>query len=180
MPEKAREHVAAMAEGIISNEALDEWKNRIGAGLRIGNIFNQTVSYEAIRNYVNGIGDSNPLYRDEESARGTRYGALVAPPNWLYSVFPTWVLQGLPGIHAFHSGNDWRFYGPIYINDKITAECHFTGFDVKRSKFAGTTVTEYQRANFYNQRKELVATTDVESMLAFSCPILGRKKNSIR
>ena len=161
MAEKAREHVAAMAEGIISNEALDEWKNRIGAGLRIGNIFNQTVSYEAIRNFVNGIGDSNPLYRDEESARGTRYGALVAPPNWLYSVFPTWVLQGLPGIHAFHSGNDWRFYGPIYINDKITAECHFTGFDVKRSKFAGTTVTEYQRANFYNQRKELVATTDV-------------------
>ena len=65
MAEKAREHVAVMAEGIISNEALDEWKNRIGAGLRIGNIFNQTVSYEAIRNFVNGIGDSNPLYRDE-------------------------------------------------------------------------------------------------------------------
>jgi acyl dehydratase len=158
---KSKSEIAQMSEGIISSEALEEWESRIGVQLRIGNLFNQTVSYEAIRNYVNGIGDFSPLYRDEKYARGTRYGALIAPPNWLYSVFPTWVLQGLPGIHAFHSGNDWRFYRPVYINDRITAECHFTGFDVKPSKFAGKSVFEYQRADFYNQRKELVATTDL-------------------
>lgn len=161
MVEKAEQGVAQMAESILTNEALEEWEERIGLKLRIGNLYNQTVSYEAIRNYVNGIGDSNPLYRDEEYAKKTRYGALVAPPSWCYSVFPTWVLQGLAGIHAFHSGNDWRFYRPIYINDKITAECHFTGFDVKPSKFAGKTVYEYQRSDFYNQRRELVATTDL-------------------
>jgi acyl dehydratase len=161
MAEKTGQGIAPMAESIITNEALEDWENRIGLSLHLGNIFNRTVSYEAIRNYVNGIGDFNLLYRDEEYARNTRYGALVAPPNWCYSVFPTWVLQGLPGIHAFHSGNDWKFYRPIYINDKITAECHFTGFDVKTSKFAGRTVFEYQKADFYNQRKELVATTDL-------------------
>lgn len=148
---------AKLSEGVITSEALAEWENRIGAKLRIGNIFNQNVSYEAIRNYVNGIGDCNPLYRDEEYAKKTRYGALIAPPNWLYSVFPTWVLQGLPGIHAFHSSTDWEFYRPIYINDRITAECYFIGFDVKPSSFAGKSVFEYQRSDFYNQRKELVA-----------------------
>ncbi len=161
MAEGVREFVAPMAEGTISNEALGDWESRVGAKLRIGNLFNQTVSYEAIRNYVNGIGDSNPLYRDEEYARSTRYGSLIAPPNWLYSVFPTWVLQGLPGVHAFHSGNDWKFYRPIYMNDKITPECYFTGFDVRPSKFAGKTGFEYQRADFYNQRNELVASTDL-------------------
>ncbi len=93
MTGKARDFVAPMSEGTITNEALEEWEKRLGVKLRIGNLFNQTVSYEAIRNFVNGVGDSNPLYRDEEYARGTAYGALVAPPNWLYSVFPTWVLQ---------------------------------------------------------------------------------------
>ncbi len=156
----AREEVQ-MAEGVISNEALEEWKGRIGLKFRIGNIFNRLASYEAIRNYVNGIGDINPLFRDEEYAKKTRYGSLIAPPNWYYSIFPTWVLQGLPGVHAFHSGNDWEFYKPVYMGDVITPECIFTGFDVKGSQFAGKTVYEYQRANFYNQRGELVARTDL-------------------
>lgn len=152
---------AEMAEATINDEDLKKWEDRIGLQLRISQIFNKLASYEAIRNYVNGIGDSNPLYRDEEYAKNTRYGRLTAPPNWLYSVFPTWVLQGLPGIHAFHSGNDWQFYKPIFIGDSITPECIFTGFDVKPSKFAGKTVFEYQRATFYNQRRELVAKTDL-------------------
>lgn len=152
---------AQMSEGLITGEALEEWKERIGLKLRVGNIFNETVSYEAIRNYVNGIGDFNPLYQEVDYAQKTSYEALVAPPNWCYSVFPTWVLQGLPGVHAFHSGNDWKFYLPIYVNDVITPECYFTGFDVKSSKFAGKTVFEYQRSDFYNQRRELVATTDL-------------------
>jgi acyl dehydratase len=153
--------VAEVSESTITPDALEQWQDRIGTKLRIGNTFNGYVSYEAIRNYVNGIGDVNPLYRDEEYAKKTSYKRLVAPPNWLYSVFPTWVLQGLPGIHAFHSGNDWKFHKPIYIGDTITPECIFTGFDVKGSQFAGKTVFEYQKANFYNQHGDLVAETDL-------------------
>jgi acyl dehydratase len=37
--------------------------------------------------------DSNPIYRDEEYPKGTTYGALVASPSWVASVFPHWVLQ---------------------------------------------------------------------------------------
>lgn len=153
--------VAKISEGLVTSEALEGWKERIGVKLRIGNIFNQFVSREAIRNYALGIGDVNPLWRDEDYAKKTRYKGIVAPLGWFYSVFPTWVLQGLPGVHAFHSGNDWTFYKPVFYGDTITPECIFTGFDVKTSKFAGKMVREYQRANFYNQRKELVASTDL-------------------
>ena len=152
---------AQISEGFITPEALEEWKKRVGLKLRVGNIFNQYASKEAIRNYALGIGDVNPLWLDENYARKTRYKSLVAPPNWLYSVFPTWVLQGLPGVHAFHSGNDWTFLKPIFYGDTITPESIFTGFDVRPSKFAGKLVREYQRANFYNQRGELVAYTDL-------------------
>jgi acyl dehydratase len=153
--------VAKISEGLVTSEALEEWKERIGVKLRIGNIFNQFVSREAIRNYALGIGDVNPLWRDEDYAKKTRYKGIVAPLGWLYSVFPTWVLQGLPGVQAFHSGNDWTFYKPVFCGDTITPECIFTGFDVRTSKFAGKMAREYQRANFYNQRKELVASTDL-------------------
>ena len=152
---------AALSEGFITREALEEWKERIGIKLRIGNTFNQLASREAIRNYALGIGDINPLCQDEDYAKKTVYKSIIASPGWFYSVFPTWVLQGLPGVHAFHSGNDWSFYKPVFVGDTITPECIFTGFDVKSSKFAGKMVREYQQANFYNQREELVASTDL-------------------
>ena len=158
MAEKADKETVQMAEASLTNEALREWENRIGLSLRVSNIFNSTVSFEAIRNYANGIGDANPLYHDIEYGKGTRYGAMAPPPSWAYSVFPTWVLQGLPGLHADHSANEWRFYRPIYINDKITPESYFIGYDVKPSRFAGKTVFEYQKADYRNQRGELVAS----------------------
>lgn len=152
---------AQMSEGVITNEALEEWKKRIGVSLRVGNVFNQLASKEAIRNYVLGIGDVNPLWRDEDYAKKTAYKNIVAPPGWFYSIFPTWVLQGLPGIHAFHSGNDWNFYKPVFCGDTIRPECIFTGFEVKPSQFAGKIIREFQRANFYNQKDELLASTDL-------------------
>ncbi|GAI04772.1 unnamed protein product, partial [marine sediment metagenome] len=58
-----KEKVVQLSEGELTNEALEEYKERVGLSLRVTGVFNQTVSYEAIRNFVNGIGDSNPLYR---------------------------------------------------------------------------------------------------------------------
>jgi len=157
MAERSEAQVARLAEAVLDDKILTEWERRIGLELRVSNVFNRTVSYETIRNFSNGIGDVNPLYRDEEYAKKTRYGALIASPAWTASVFPHWVLQGLPGIHADHSASDWEFVKPIYINDKITPKCYFVGYDVKTSKFAGKTVFEYQRFEYWNQQDELVS-----------------------
>ena len=161
---KEKENV--LAEADLTNELLEEYKDRVGLELRVSNVFNQTVSYEAIRNYVNGIGDSNSLYRDRNYAKKTTYEDLVAPPNWLYSVFPTYVIEGLPGLHAWHSGNDWEFYRPIYINDHITPKSTIIGFDVRRTKFSGKSLWRYQKAEFFNQREELVARAYTWSLRA--------------
>jgi len=157
MVEKSEAEVAQLAEAVVNDETLTDWGKRIGLELRVGSVFNQTVSYEAIRNFANGIGDANPLYRDGEYSRNTRCGALVASPGWTASVFPHWVLQGMPGIHADHSASDWEFLRPVYVNDKITPRCYFVGYDVKTSKFAGKTAFEYQRFEYCNQRGELVS-----------------------
>ena len=155
--EKIEKQVAQLAEGTLTDEWVTEWEDRIGVDLRVSNVFNQNVSYEAIRNFANGIGDSNPLYRDPEYAKKTRYQALVASPSWVGSVFPHWVLQGLPGVHADHSASEWEFLRPIYVNDKITPKSKFVGIDTRTSKFAGKTIFEYQRFEYWNQRDELVS-----------------------
>jgi hypothetical protein len=61
MPEKQEETAAQLAEATLTDESLSQWEDRIGLELRVGNIFNQNASFEAIRNFANGIGDSNPL-----------------------------------------------------------------------------------------------------------------------
>jgi len=147
---------AQLAEANITEESLSQWQERIGLDLRIRS-FNSLASYEAIRNFANGIGDSNPLYRDPEYAGNTPYEGLVASPAWVASVFPHWILQGLPGVHADHSASDWEFLRPVYVNDKITPKCKFVGYDVRTSKFAGRTVFEYQKFEYWNQRDELVS-----------------------
>jgi acyl dehydratase len=153
----AMEERAKLAESDLTNEGLVAWQERIGAGMRVSQIFNELASKEALRNFVNGIGDPNPLYRDEAYAKNSQYGALVAHPAWVASVYPHWVLQGLPGIHADHSASDWEFLKPVYVYDKITPKNYFVGYDVKSSKFAGKTAFEYQRFEYWNQRGELVS-----------------------
>jgi len=39
--------------------------------------FNTEVRIDAIRHFVDGIGDINPLYRDREYAKNTKYGCLL-------------------------------------------------------------------------------------------------------
>ena len=174
MAKEVVEEIAPLPEGLITSEALEKWRERIGVKLRIGNIFNRLASKEAIAHFVDSIGDVNPLWCDEEYAKKTRCGRIVAPPSWLHSVFVSWVLQGLPGVQAFHSGGDWEFFKPVFEGDYITPESIFTGFDIKRSKFAGKMCLEYQQANYYNQRSELVARCNL--WLVRSERLAARKK----
>lgn len=154
-----------LSDGKITDEALEGLKRRVGSKFRI-DPFNTLVSQDSIRHYVDGIGDVNPLYRDEDYARRSPYGKLVAPFSWPYSVFPTWVPQGLKGVHAFHSGNDWTFYEPLYEGDTITPELTFTHLEEKVSKFAGRIIIVHYDDNFYNQFGECVANAKAWSIRA--------------
>lgn len=157
MPVEQENTVGQFSQAVITDQWLADWEQRIGLDLRVNNTFNQHVSPESIRNFANGIGDCNPLYRDEAYGKQSTYGGLIASPSYVASVFPHWVLQGLPGVHADHSASDWEFLRPVYVNDRLTPKCEFVGFDVKRSRFAGKTVFEYQRFEYWNQRAELVS-----------------------
>ncbi|MBT4512495.1 MAG: acyl dehydratase, partial [Chloroflexi bacterium] len=61
-------------DGLITDEALEIFKGRVGTQLRIKNIFNELASKDSIRKFCDGIGDPNPLWHEEEYAQSTRFG----------------------------------------------------------------------------------------------------------
>lgn len=119
--------------------------------------FNTAATGDAIRHFCDGIGDTNPLYTDAAYAARTRHHCLVAPGCFLYSVY--WAAQGrgMPGIHAWHSGDDWEFYLPILEGDIFTYTNEMVDVLVKESEMAGKTVIQYHDIRYLNQRGELVA-----------------------
>ena len=113
---------SAPAEGKITPKAIRAAENMIGMQLRPEGPYLQDATEDTIRNFCNGIGDLNPLYRDLEVGRLTRHGSMLAHPN-----FPMafgWVGRtrwGLPGVHGFYAGNDWEIFRHIRPGDRLTA-----------------------------------------------------------
>jgi acyl dehydratase len=153
-------------DGLITDEALEIFKGRVGTQLRIKNIFNELASKDSIRKFCDGIGDPNPLWHEEEYAQSTRFGSLIAPPSWLASVFPTWVLQGLPGVHAFQTSTDWEFFKPVRLDDRVIPECTFVDLRITSSEFAGKSILERQEARYLNQNGELMGRAKVAGLRA--------------
>jgi acyl dehydratase len=145
-----------LPEGRITDEALEQLRSRIGMVFRVRR-GNELVCRETVMSWVDGIGDVNPLYRDEAYAEKSRVGHLQAPPSWLYTVNMTAVIQGLPGVHGFIAGTDWTFHRPLVAGDRILPKVSYAGFEDKRSEFAGRMIMEHQLAEYTNQHQQLVA-----------------------
>jgi acyl dehydratase len=142
----------------ITEEKVAELKKRLGVVWHPRRpYFNTAATRDTISHFCYGIGDTNPLFNDPEYARKTKYGRLVAPPGFLYSVY--WPAQGrgMPGIHAWHSGDDWEFYRPILEGDELTYTNTLVDVKEKASQMAGRTLIQYHEITYTNQKGELVA-----------------------
>ncbi len=59
-----------------------EYRKGIGAVLPPGPT--KEASLDNIRRFGDVIGDYNPLWRDEEYAKESRFGMITAPPTFIY------------------------------------------------------------------------------------------------
>lgn len=149
---------AKMAEARITKELINSMRAKLGVKLRIDDsIHNEYATRMAILKFADGIGDSNPLWSNPEYAKNTRYGGIIAPPSFIWACFAQ-VQFGWRGLGGFHAGCDVEFLKPIYLGDKITAECVFKSFEEpKESSFAEETVIDHFHNKYWNQRGDLIA-----------------------
>ncbi|MED5264991.1 MAG: MaoC family dehydratase N-terminal domain-containing protein [Actinomycetota bacterium] len=70
--------------GVIDEESIQEARELLGVPLRRDRMqWNDYATQDAIRQFADGVGDKNPLWRDSDYASKTRWASLLAPPSFL-------------------------------------------------------------------------------------------------
>ena len=81
---------------------------------------NESATKDAIRHFANGIGDPNPLWRDEEYAGNTKYRGIIAPPMFVNAISLAMGGVEIPGCDPFIAGGEWEWFKTIHMNNTIT------------------------------------------------------------
>ena len=144
-------------EGQLTDDAFAAARALIGAKLRPEQ-FLRDASADSIIIFANGVGDLNPLYRDQEYARWTRFGGLIAHPcfPWTHH-WPGRSYWGLPGVHGFGVAIDCEFYRNVRPGDRINIWNRVLDVQEKQSKFSGRMAMQYLESTYTNQRDEIVS-----------------------
>lgn len=149
---------------VMTPEMWDFIQSQVGKTWNVGGSgfqFNRCATQDTIRHFADAIGDPNPLYRDVEYGKKTKWGRMVAPPCFLYTIY--WAsghVSGMRGIHGWHSGNLWEFYKPIYDGDCFDVTQTITRVDEKPGRMANRIWISHGDSKYVNQNGELVAKTD--------------------
>lgn len=147
-----------LAEGRITDASFAAARAMIGTILRPEGPYLQDATPDTLRNFCNGIGDVNDIYRDEEYGRATRFGTMVGHPMFPYAYgWPGRTRWGFPGVHGFYAGNDWEFFRPVRPGDRISCIERVLDVVEKKGKFSGRLAIQYVEATFLNQRSEVLA-----------------------
>jgi acyl dehydratase len=78
------------------------------------------VEKEAVRKFAEAIADPNPLYVDEEAARESRYGGLIAPPTFPRT-FDYGEVEGIgsPGQGFIHGEHRIRYERLLFVGEEV-------------------------------------------------------------
>jgi acyl dehydratase len=132
------------------------------------------ANLDNIRRFGDGVGDYNPLWRDEEYAKESRFGMITAPPTFFYSV-SLGVIAGETGaidrarvsttyLPVNYAGAEIEFHRPVWLGDRITAVEQVGPTVRKESKRIGAIAFNTGFVTYTNQRKEVVVT--VKTLMA--------------
>lgn len=126
--------VAQQTDSPLIDECLAQARQMVGMELdRTLRQKNLEASRSAIRRYAYGIGDDNPLWCNEQYAAKSRYGCIVAPPTFIFSVDDTAISEPrLPGLGLLHAQDEIEFFKPILVNDQTRSTCRIVHAEEKR------------------------------------------------
>lgn len=149
----------AEADVILDTSDVDKW---IGKPVIFAEFWDPCNATD-IRRWVQAMDYANPLHWDEQFARGSKFGRIVAPQSFTVAMdyghgcHPSCVGK-IPGSHLIFAGEEWWFYGtPVYPGDKLTQERSFAGYKVSDTAFAGPTMFADGDTVHRNQHGSMVA-----------------------
>ena len=132
----------------------------------LGQVFDETdfppITKDEILKFAAALGETNPLYTDEEAAAQGPYGGLVAPPTFVTRLRPQKMTpEHMPrfGKVGFDGGRDLESFTPVRPGDalKMVSTIHDIYEKTGRS---GTMYFIVLRNEITNQNGEKVALVD--------------------
>jgi acyl dehydratase len=117
---------------------------------------------DSIRHWAHGIGDDNPLWCDPGYAAKSEHGRILAPPSFIFPLNRSFsgYVGGLAGVHAMFAGIDVTWHQPIMLGDRFTTKVWLKDLVEHNTRFAGRSIQQIYRCEFYRQNDELVAEGD--------------------
>jgi acyl dehydratase len=112
-----------------------------------------------IRRWAEAVGDFNPLWTDEEYARKSRYGHIIAPPTFLVDrgIVPLGdkIIALGKTTNFINGGTEIEYFKPVEIGDALTSTARL--IDIKeKTGSSGTLVILLLEMVYKNQRNEIV------------------------
>ena len=119
----------------------------------------ETLAYlltaEAIRKYCQAVGDLHPLYLDEDFAKKSPYGGLIAPPSihilLMFACTPADDWMRSPG--TVNAGQSWSYNIPARPGDVIRLEARALDKFIKRER-----LFVVHDNVFFNQHGEVICS----------------------
>ena len=131
------------------------------------------VEKGAVRRFAEAVDETNPVYFNEDYARNSKYGAIIAPPG-----FFGWPLKqarnspltidippelevaftraGYPLSLVLDGGMEYEFFSPVYAGDVLSATTTVRSLR-ERSSETGTIIVAFLDTTYHNQQGALVA-----------------------
>jgi acyl dehydratase len=148
----------------------DELKKLIGTS---GEAKVYEVEKGAVRRFADAIDDANPVYRDEEYARCSQYGAIIAPPGFFGwpanlprnsplavdmppALEAAFAAAGYPLSLVLDGGMEYEFILPVCAGDVLTATTTVRNLR-ERSSETGSIILTILDTVYYNQHGTLAA-----------------------
>ncbi|HVA37234.1 MAG TPA: MaoC family dehydratase N-terminal domain-containing protein [Candidatus Dormibacteraeota bacterium] len=147
-------------QGMITDAALEALRGKLGKIMTSSHApYLTETSRDGIRHWVDGVGDANPLWIEEERGRSSPWGRPLAPPTILYAFdrLAIGYRGGLPGIHSMFAGSNWRWLRPLAWGERIRASVRFTDLIERPSNFAGRAFQQISEITFLTGGGEPVA-----------------------
>ena len=148
---------------LITDHSLNELSKLIGVPIEDSlEPWCHEATRDNIRHWAHGIGDDNPLWCDPEYAAATQYGRLVAPPSFIFPLNRSFsgYVGGLAGVHAMFAGIDVTWHRPMLRGDEFTTRVWLKDLIEHQTRFAGRSIQQVYRCEFFNQSGEIVAEGD--------------------
>ncbi len=154
---------------------LDILKKLVGREVAYTDEFE--VEKGMIRRFALAVGDPNPVYWDEEFAKKTPYGGIIAPFTFLFewnhhrhAVLPPEARRSLfkelkRQPRLLRGGSEYEVARPVRPGDIITSRTRITEVYEKKGK-SGPLIFQACESRYYNQKDEMLgASKDVYILL---------------